>query len=105
MFCFLISLFGFRVHMLPGVMVKDLAISVSSADDSYMPKSLTVSVGNSESSLKEIKKLTVPRETSGKFVVIQNLSMEYRYVQINIRGCHNDGCDVRIRGLHIKGCK
>ena len=91
--------------MLPGVMVKDLSISVNSSDDSYMPKNLTVSVGNTEGGLREIKKLTVPRETVGKFVLLQNLSTEYRYIQINIKGCHNDGCDVRVRGLHIKGCK
>lgn len=91
--------------MLPGVMVKELAVSVNSSDDSYMPKVFTVSVGNQEGSLKEMKRLNVPRETVGKLVLLRNLSSEYCYVQINIKGCHNDGCDVRIRGLHVKGCK
>ena len=94
-----------RVQMLPGVMVKELALSVISSDDSYMPKLLTVSVGNTENSLREVKKLTVPRETNGKFMLVRNLSTEYRFIQINIRGCYNEGCDVKIRGLHIKGCK
>ena len=91
--------------MLPGVMLKELAVSVNTSDDSYMPKVLTVSAGQSESSLKEIKRLNVPRHTVGKFVLARNLSVEYRFIQVNIKGCHNDGCDVRIRGLHVSGCK
>ena len=47
--------------MLPGVKVKELAIGVSSNDDSYMPKSIVVSAGNAESHLREIKNVTVPR--------------------------------------------
>lgn len=91
--------------MLPGVMVKELSINVKSSDDSYMPKIVTISVGHVENSLKEIKRVSIPRDSTGKFVLAQNLSMEYRLVQINIKGCHNDGCDARIRGLLVKGCK
>ena len=50
-----------RIQMLPGVMLKELAISVSSNDDSYMPKNLVVQVGNREGSLREVKTLTIPR--------------------------------------------
>lgn len=91
--------------MLPGVMVKELAITVSSSDDSYMPKNITLSAGSSENSLREIKKVTVPRDTSGKVILLQNLVVEHRFVQVNFKGCHSDGCDVRVRGLHVKGYK
>ncbi len=91
--------------MLAGVQVKELAITVDSTDDSYMPKNLVVSVGESESSLKEIKRVNVPRETTGKFVIMKNVTGQYRIVQISIKGCHSDGCDVRIRCLHVKGYK
>ena len=50
-----------RVHLLPGVMVQELAVSVRSSDDSYMPKVMAVSVGSSESSLREIKTINIPR--------------------------------------------
>ena len=50
-----------RIHMLPGVMVKELAISVNSNDDSYMPKNIAILVGNHEGKLKEVKTLSVPR--------------------------------------------
>lgn len=94
-----------RIYMLAGVQVKELAITVDSTDDSYMPKNLVVSVGESESSLKEIKRVNVPRETTGKFVIMKNVTGQYRIVQISIKGCHSDGCDVRIRCLHVKGYK
>ena len=91
--------------MVPGVIVKELSISVNSSDDSYMPKSIVVSMGTSESNLREVKKSNIPRDTLGKCNLIKNLAKEYRIIQINIKGCHNDGCDVRVRGLHIKGYK
>lgn len=91
--------------MLPRVVVKELSVSIHSSDDSYMPKNFTVTVGDSEGSLREVKKVFVPRETTGRFYLMKNLAKEYRVIQINIKGCHNDGCDVRIRGLHIKGYK
>ena len=47
--------------MLPGVVVKELAVAVDTSDDSYMPKELAVMVGNSESGLKEVKTVNVPR--------------------------------------------
>ena len=47
--------------MQPGMLLKELAVSVNSDDDSYMPKNIGLLVGNHEGSLKEIKKLVVPR--------------------------------------------
>ena len=41
--------------------MQELAVSVRSSDDSYMPKVMAVSVGNSESSLREIKTINIPR--------------------------------------------
>lgn len=51
--------------MLPGVMLKELAISVNSSDDSYMPKNIAVLVGNVEGSLRQVKTVVVPRWVVG----------------------------------------
>ena len=91
--------------MLPGVTVRELAVKVDSSDDSYMPRTITITVGNVESQLREIKTVQIPREKTGKVVLVRNLGRVYRYVQINFRACHSDGCDVKIRELHIKGVK
>lgn len=111
-----------RLHMLPGrcgytvqvelmamntftgVMVKELAISVNQSDDSYMPKKVAVLVGNSEGNLRDFKEVEVPRNMTGKFVIAKSIR-SYRYVQVNIRGCHSDGCDTRVRGISVKGYK
>ena len=55
------SLPHLRLHVLPGVIVKELSIAVDTSDDSYMPKELAVLVGNSESGLRELRTVTVPR--------------------------------------------
>ena len=47
--------------MLPGVRLKELAIHVNSSDDSYMPKVVAISVGNSTDNLKQIKSINVAR--------------------------------------------
>lgn len=91
--------------MLPGIKVRELAVSVDSSDDSYMPHTIVVSVGNVEKQLTEVKTVHVPRDKTGQVVLVKNLGRVYHYIQINIRACHSDGCDVKIRGLHIKGSK
>ena len=85
-------------------MVKELAITVNQSDDSYMPKKVAILVGSTESNLRDLKEVEVPRNLTGKFVIAKAIR-SYRYVQINIRGCHSDGCDTRIRGISVKGYK
>ena len=91
--------------MLPGMAVRELAVSVQSSDDSYMPSTIVVSVGNSDQRMTEIKTVHIPRGKTGSVVLVKNLGRIYQCVQINIRGCHNDGCDCKLRGLHVKGSK
>ena len=47
--------------MRPGVLVKELGIMVDTSDDSYMPKTVVVLVGNRESNLTQLKTIAVPR--------------------------------------------
>ena len=85
-------------------MVKELSIVVNQSDDSYMPKKVAVLVGNSDANLRDFKEVEVPRNLTGKFVIAKGIRA-YRYVQVNIRGCHSDGCDTRVRGITVKGYK
>lgn len=91
--------------MLPGMALRELAVSVQSSDDSYMPRTIVISVGSSDQHLAEIKTVQVPRGKTGPVVLLRNLARVYQCVQVNIRGCHSDGCDCRVRGLHVKGSK
>ena len=91
--------------MLPGMTVRELAVTVDTRDDSYMPRTIVVSVGNSENSLSDVKTVHIPRDKTGLVVLVRSLGRVYQYVQINIKACHSDGCDVKIRGLYVKGTK
>ena len=50
-----------RVQMLPGIRLKSFSVGLSTSDDSYMPKTIAVSVGNTPTNLKEIKQYSIPR--------------------------------------------
>ena len=91
--------------MLPGMSVCELTVNVDSSDESYMPKTIVISVGSNDKHLTDIKTVHIPRHKTGSVSLIKNMNRLYRYIQINIRACHSDGCDVRIRGLSIKGSK
>ena len=47
--------------MLPGVVVKELAIAVDTTDNYFMPKDLVVLAGYSQAGLQELKTVTVPK--------------------------------------------
>ncbi|KAI8488214.1 Zinc finger ZZ-type and EF-hand domain-containing protein 1 [Branchiostoma belcheri] len=94
-----------RIHMKPNVVLKQLAIHVQSSDQSYMPQTVTVSVGKSPTSLHEIKEVRIPSHVTGDVTLLENARMHYPVVQINIRRCHSDGCDTRIHGLKTLGFK
>ncbi|XP_067952130.1 zinc finger ZZ-type and EF-hand domain-containing protein 1-like [Watersipora subatra] len=93
-----------RFNMKKNVVVKQLHIYVNSSDQSYQPQELVVSVGR-KSSLKEIKEHKVPASMTGPFLVVENLKVYYPIVQVNIRRCHSDGCDTRIRLVKITGLR
>lgn len=94
-----------RVHMLPGIKVSEVLISVNTTDESYMPANIVVSVGNSPHYMKEIKTVNIPKEFTGKYSLIKNISAPYKFIQVNVKRCHRDGCDCRIRGLYVKGSR
>ncbi|XP_066271165.1 zinc finger ZZ-type and EF-hand domain-containing protein 1-like [Branchiostoma lanceolatum] len=94
-----------RIHMKPNVVLKQLAIHVQSSDQSYMPQTVTVSVGKSPTSLHEIKEVRIPSHVTGDVTLLENARMHYPVVQINIRRCHSDGCDTRIHALKTLGYK
>ncbi len=54
-------------------------------------------------SLEEERSVCTSAEFTGDFEIPIELTKPVRFVQLNIRRCHSDGCDVRIRGLIIEG--
>ena len=62
--------------MKKNVVVKQLFLHVESSDQSYMPHELVVSVGR-KSSLREIKEISIPKNFSGPYLVVENLKICY----------------------------
>ena len=55
------NVYGCRLRMRSGVVIKQLSIGVASADQSYMPQLATVSVGKNVHTLREIKEVRIAR--------------------------------------------
>ncbi|XP_073246845.1 zinc finger ZZ-type and EF-hand domain-containing protein 1-like isoform X1 [Porites lutea] len=92
-----------RLRMRPNVVLKQLSINVGSSDQSYMPQHVVVSAGRDDQNLREISDSRIPSQFNGDFVLVENVKIPYPVIQINIRRCHSDGCDTRIRGIKAVG--
>ncbi|XP_078346247.1 zinc finger ZZ-type and EF-hand domain-containing protein 1-like isoform X2 [Oculina patagonica] len=92
-----------RLRMRPNVVLKQLSINVGSSDQSYMPQHVVVTAGRDEQNLREISDSRIPSQFNGDFVLVENVKIPYPVIQINIRRCHSDGCDTRIRGIKAVG--
>ncbi|XP_031567894.1 zinc finger ZZ-type and EF-hand domain-containing protein 1-like [Actinia tenebrosa] len=92
-----------RLRMRPNVVLKQLSINVASADQSYMPQHVVIMAGRDEQHLREIGDVRIPSHITGDYTLIENVKTPYPIIQINIRRCHSDGCDTRVRGLKAIG--
>ncbi|CAE1249578.1 Zinc finger ZZ-type and EF-hand domain-containing protein 1 [Acanthosepion pharaonis] len=92
-----------RLRIKNNVVIKQLIINVSSLDQSYMPQIVSVSVGKSVSTLKEIKEVRIPNHVNGEYTLVENLKSYFPLIQINIKRCHSDGCDTRVHGVKALG--
>ncbi|XP_063313499.1 zinc finger ZZ-type and EF-hand domain-containing protein 1 isoform X2 [Pelobates fuscus] len=92
-----------RLRMKPNVVLRHLSISVSAADQSYMPQQVAVAVGRNPSNLLEVREVHIPSHISGYVTLLENANINQMYVQINIKRCLSDGCDTRIHGLRAIG--
>ncbi|KAI6654893.1 Zinc finger ZZ-type and EF-hand domain-containing protein 1 [Oopsacas minuta] len=94
-----------KIFMLPQVFIEQLSITISSTDNSYTPRIVEVAAGPTENSLRRVAYKTFLRRGSRcqTEVLLNFTTTYYRIIQINIKECAQDGCDTKIRGLHIQG--
>eukprot|EP00079_Xenopus_tropicalis_P033324 XP_017947095.1 PREDICTED: zinc finger ZZ-type and EF-hand domain-containing protein 1 isoform X2 [Xenopus tropicalis] len=92
-----------RLKMKPDVVLRQLSIAVSAADQSYMPQHVAVAVGRNPSNLQEVREVHIPSHITGYVTLLENANISQMYVQINIKRCLSDGCDTRIHGLRAVG--
>ncbi|OCT92341.1 zinc finger ZZ-type and EF-hand domain-containing protein 1 [Xenopus laevis] len=92
-----------RLKMKPDVVLRQLSIAVSAADQSYMPQHVGVAAGRNPSNLQEVREVHIPSHITGYVTLLENANINQMYVQINIKRCLSDGCDTRIHGLRAVG--
>lgn len=92
-----------RLQLKPGILLRHLSIAVASGDQSYMPQQVAVTVGKHPNRLHEIREINIPSNVTGYVTLLENASISFPVVQINIKRCHSDGCDTRIHGLRTVG--
>ncbi|PIK37542.1 putative zinc finger ZZ-type and EF-hand domain-containing protein 1 [Apostichopus japonicus] len=87
-----------RLKMKSGVSLNSLSILVTRSDQSYMPQHIVVAAGNSPGSMK----CSYP---SDEVTLLDNAKIRSRFIQINIKKCQYEGCDVRVHGLKAVGSR
>ena len=99
----LITLLSTRLKIAPNVVIRQLSINVASTDESYMPQHVIVAAGRDSYHLTDLNDIKIPAHFTGNYPLIVNMKTYYPVVQINIKRCHSDGCDTRIRQVKAVG--
>nr|XP_054763632.1 zinc finger ZZ-type and EF-hand domain-containing protein 1-like [Lytechinus pictus] len=94
-----------RFKLRPGVCLKHLSVQVARGDHSYMPQHVTVLTGHSPVSLQEVTEVRIPSHITGDVPLLENAKVIRPYVQISIKRCQFEGCDVRVHGIRALGYK
>ncbi|XP_071812907.1 zinc finger ZZ-type and EF-hand domain-containing protein 1-like isoform X3 [Apostichopus japonicus] len=95
-----------RLKMKSGVSLNSLSILVTRSDQSYMPQHIVVAAGNSPGSMEMVKDIHIPSSyPSDEVTLLDNAKIRSRFIQINIKKCQYEGCDVRVHGLKAVGSR
>eukprot|EP00049_Salpingoeca_infusionum_P016093 m.323993 g.323993 ORF g.323993 m.323993 type:complete len:4072 (-) comp16007_c0_seq4:280-12495(-) len=89
-----------RVTMKENQFVQQVRMRVSGIDGSYVPALVQVMGGASVSSLKELASVDVPPDAE-EVLLLGKCTTYYRVVQLNIKRCHQGGCDTKVRGINV----
>ncbi|CAB4065719.1 HERC2 [Lepeophtheirus salmonis] len=79
-------------------------VKLDPADNTYMPSSIMISVGDNPNALTEIDKISV--SVNDKLVNLLNNTLDYhRFIEIGIRQVQNGVTDCKVYGIEISGQK
>ncbi|XP_040568701.2 LOW QUALITY PROTEIN: E3 ubiquitin-protein ligase HERC2-like [Lepeophtheirus salmonis] len=93
-----------RLEIKPDIVVHSLKVKLDPADNTYMPSSIMISVGDNPNALTEIDKISV--SVNDKLVNLLNNTLDYhRFIEIGIRQVQNGVTDCKVYGIEISGQK
>ncbi|XP_061547027.1 cullin-9 [Phycodurus eques] len=94
-----------NIFMHRGVVIRQLAILVSSEDSSYMPARILVLGGDDPGNIStELNTVNVTTSAS-RVVLLENMNRFWSIIQIRIKRCQQGGIDTRVHGFEVLGPK
>lgn len=93
-----------KLQMKKGTIIKKLFLTLSGADDIYLPSKVIV-CGGEEFNMKELNMVTLERPVNNikDICILESMTDHYPIIMIRIKQA--DGLDVRVRGLKIQSCR
>ncbi|RUS83014.1 hypothetical protein EGW08_009202 [Elysia chlorotica] len=91
-----------RLNMRKGTIIKSLSLTVSLADDNYLPETIVVVAGEADDSkVLNIVNIDWDKTTETEIKLLSNLTEHYSIVTIRIKSCKSHGIDTRIRSINL----
>ncbi|XP_077437963.1 cullin-9 isoform X2 [Vanacampus margaritifer] len=94
-----------NIFMHRGVVIRQLAVLVTSEDSSYMPARILVLGGDDPGNIStELNTVNVTTSAS-RVVLLENMNRFWSIIQIRIKRCQQGGIDTRVHGFEVVGPK
>ncbi|XP_028323959.1 cullin-9 isoform X2 [Gouania willdenowi] len=94
-----------NLHMHKGVVIRQLAVLVSSEDSSYMPARILVLGGDDATNINTELNTVNVTPSSSRVVLLENMTRFWSIIQIRIKRCQQGGIDTRVHGFEVLGPK
>ncbi|CAI9732140.1 E3 ubiquitin-protein ligase HECTD3-like isoform X2 [Octopus vulgaris] len=93
-----------KLHMKKGTVIKELSLTLSGADNIYLPSKVIV-CGGDEFNMKDLNVVTLERPVNNikDICILEGMRQHYPIIMIKLKQV--DGLDVRVRGLKIQSSK
>lgn len=93
------------IHLLKGVIIRELVVLVSPDDSSYMPARIVVFGGDDPNNVSTELNTVNVAPSATRVVLLQNQTQFWPVVQIRIKRCQQGGIDTRVHGFELLGPK
>uniref|UniRef100_A0A182QWD0 HECT-type E3 ubiquitin transferase n=1 Tax=Anopheles farauti TaxID=69004 RepID=A0A182QWD0_9DIPT len=91
-----------RLEMHDQVLVQSLSIIVDPDDYSHMPSLVVIRVGDDSFSMTDLRWVSI-NPTAVTMPLLVDCKQYYRWIEIRIKQCRNNGIQCRVHGLSIVG--
>ncbi|KAJ8297784.1 hypothetical protein KUTeg_024315 [Tegillarca granosa] len=91
-----------RLEMQPDIVIHRLYMRIEPSDSSYMPSLVVISAGDTLSSMKEIRTISVASSET-HVTLLQDMNDHFRHIEIAVKQCRSSGIDCKVHGLSVIG--